>query len=436
MKIDISMTIMKKTIIAVLLILATAGLCRAQTYSETIREYRYAAAGVYHPYHTVDLTDSPAPKGFKPFYISHFGRHGSRYRAHPETYTPLYEGLDKTADLLTEKGRAIMEGALQIADAHKAMWGELTPLGAREHYEIARRMYNRFPSVFRSKARKEVECCASTVNRCIISMCNFSQGLNDCNPDLDFAFFTGDRYMAYIMKGNPHKEIKAYVKSHLGKLKRERCGYDKLFATLFTDPEAAAARLKDPYRLALALYDAAVMGPDLEFLGVDILQYFDIEELIPFAECDSDDMFAEVANSAEFGDLAMSPADDLLEDFIVKADAALAAESCRAADLRFGHDSGLLPLTCLLGIREMSVKYPSDKAHETWNTYDKIPMGSNFQMVFYRNSAGRILVKLLYNEKETIIPALEPYSGNYYEWETLRAWMTSRVEFARTNLKQ
>ena len=147
-------------------------------------------------------------------------------------------------------------------------------------------------------------------------------------------------------------------------------------------------------------------------------------------------MFAEVANSVEFGDLAMSPADDLLEDFIVKADAALEEGSGRAADLRFGHDTGLLPLTCLLGIREMSARYPSETAHDNWNTYDRIPMGSNLQMVFYRNAAGKILVKLLYNEQETGIPALEPYSGNYYEWETLRTWMASRVEFARANLKK
>ena len=144
-------------------------------------------------------------------------------------------------------------------------------------------------------------------------------------------------------------------------------------------------------------------------------------------------MFAEVANSEEWGDFAMSPADDLLEDFIAKADAAILPDSGRAADLRFGHDTGILPLTCLLGIREMSVKYPSETAHDNWNTYSRIPMGSNLQMVFYRNAAGKILVKLLYNEQETSIPALESYSGNYYEWETLRAWMASRVDFARNN---
>ena len=86
------MTMMRKTFIALIAILTTFGLGSAQTYSDIIRDYRYAASGVYHPYHTVDLTDSPAPKGFKPFYISHFGRHGSRYRALPETYTPLDDG--------------------------------------------------------------------------------------------------------------------------------------------------------------------------------------------------------------------------------------------------------------------------------------------------------------------------------------------------------
>ena len=134
------MTMLRKIIISFLVILTTCGLGLAQTYSDIIREYRYAAAGVYHPYHAGDLTDSKAPRGFKPFYISHFGRHGSRYLAHPESYEPLYDGAGKVADLLSEEGGKIVEQALQVADAHKGMYGELTPLGAREHYAIAQRM--------------------------------------------------------------------------------------------------------------------------------------------------------------------------------------------------------------------------------------------------------------------------------------------------------
>ena len=54
-------------------------------------------------------------------------------------------------------------------------------------------------------------------------------------------------------------------------------------------------------------------------------------------------------------------------------------------------------------------------------------MGSNFQMVFYRNKTGKILVKILYNEKETTIPAISPFYDCYYEWDVLRAYLDKKV---------
>lgn len=52
-------------------------------------------------------------------------------------------------------------------------------------------------------------------------------------------------------------------------------------------------------------------------------------------------------------------------------------------------------------------------------------MASNLQMVFYSNRKGNILVKLLYNEKETAIPALTPECGPYYSWSVLKDYLLS-----------
>ena len=49
-------------------------------------------------------------------------------------------------------------------------------------------------------------------------------------------------------------------------------------------------------------------------------------------------------------------------------------------------------------------------------------MASNLQMIFYRNKSGDVLVKLMYNEKETTIPALKTFSGPYYKWSDLRQY--------------
>ena len=49
-----------------------------------------------------------------------------------------------------------------------------------------------------------------------------------------------------------------------------------------------------------------------------------------------------------------------------------------------------------------------------------IPMGTNFQMIFFRSRKGPVLVKMLYNEAETAIKAVPAYSGPYYRWSDLR----------------
>ena len=113
---------------------------------------------------------------------------------------------------------------------------------------------------------------------------------------------------------------------------------------------------------------------------------FDLDELVSQAEVTSARMYYRYANSQEFGDKNVRQADDLLADIVAKADAALAPDSRRAADLRFGHDTGRLPLACLMGVSGVSYRCPTDGSWEHWATCDRIPMASNLQMVFYRFS--------------------------------------------------
>jgi hypothetical protein len=49
-------------------------------------------------------------------------------------------------------------------------------------------------------------------------------------------------------------------------------------------------------------------------------------------------------------------------------------------------------------------------------------MATNVQFVFYRDSDGTTIVKMLYNEKETMIPGIRPYAGPYYLWNDVKSW--------------
>ena len=83
----------------------------------------------------------------------------------------------------------------------------------------------------------------------------------------------------------------------------------------------------------------------------------------------------------------------------------------------------LLPLFALLGVDDPQNRImPYRTAHENgWYAALQVPMATNCQMIFYRNKKGDVLAKVLYNEKEILIPGVEPVSGPYYEWDALKA---------------
>ena len=85
---------------------------------------------------------TPAPAGYEPFYISHYGRHGSRYMEENDAYVLAIGKLDTAAQLgiLTPKGAEVLE---KLRIGYDNAWnrdGDLTRLGDRQHEAIARRM--------------------------------------------------------------------------------------------------------------------------------------------------------------------------------------------------------------------------------------------------------------------------------------------------------
>ena len=104
---------------------------------------------------------------------------------------------------------------------------------------------------------------------------------------------------------------------------------------------------------------------------------------------------------------------------------ALCEGSDKAADLRFGHDIALFPLVGHIRLKGMDNWAAFDEVNSVWNSSNSICMASNLQMIFYKNKKEDVLVKLLYNESETIIPSLKTCSGPYYRWNELREYLTT-----------
>ena len=159
----------------------------------------------------------------------------------------------------------------------------------------------------------------------------------------------------------------------------------------------------------------------------DEREFFTIDELIAFYRCYNSRIYNSMANSAEFGDHVVWAARDLVRDIIDRADAALREGSATAADLRFGHDSGILPLAGLMDLVGPGDRLHNADASDSWQSFFEVPMGTNLQMVFYRKRGAEPLVKIWYNERETQVRGLQPVSGNCYRWTDLRAHLERRI---------
>ena len=118
----------------------------------------------------------------------------------------------------------------------------------------------------------------------------------------------------------------------------------------------------------------------------------------------------------------------ILEDIIAKADAVISGTSDRIADLRFGHDTYIGPLTVLMGINGAD-RDPVDPAevkncYQNWQTCK----ASNIQIVFYRGKhADDILVKCLLNGREARLP-MATNQFPYYRWADFRQFYTERCD--------
>ena len=142
--------------LVVLLLAATAG---AQSAYDEIKADIDKAGGVYFMYPFDTPSATPAPKGYEPFYISHYGRHGSRWLLRASEYTEVLETFGKAAreGALSEFGQDVLRRVERACSDGEGRAGDLTPLGAEQHYGIAERMFESYPEVFRGNARVDAQ---------------------------------------------------------------------------------------------------------------------------------------------------------------------------------------------------------------------------------------------------------------------------------------
>lgn len=429
---------MKKLAIILILAVAAASGAMAKTAKEEIDEHIELAGNQYYAYPTPDTTHyTKAPKGYKPFYISTYQRHGSRFLLGKKDYTKPQEVLHKADSLgtLTETGRLVMQVVDTLECIARNRYGELTPLGFRQHADVARRMYHNFPEVF--KGRKRIDARSTNVIRCVLSMMSECYTLKGCNPQLEIHTDASVADLYYMNNGasskpNPlHKlESGKEFKEALEKAKTELIKPDRIIGELFTEYDENVMPLAKR-RFYSMLYELAISMQNLDFH----------EELLPLFTLDECYNSWLYSNYFWYNNCGFSPVtkyakpyahEALLCNIMDTADTII-TRGGDAATLRFGHDGILLPLAALMHIDNCAyVAKNMDDLAEHWRSYTMFPMACNIQIIFFKTkkASDPVLVKIMLNEKESKLP-IDAINGVYYEWDKVKAYWTDTVLAAK-----
>jgi hypothetical protein len=383
--------------------------------------------GTDFPYEYTTSRLTKAPSGYKPFYISHYGRHGSRYYWNAMLYQELANLLTKAHERrqLTPAGEAFFEKFMAAKDELSTGVSELSNLGWEQHQRIARTMYNNFPEVF--KKGGNVLAIASLSGRCVLSMSSFCQELVQCNPKIEIreqsSRFTLDGVVPSDRQ-NPHKrqfpKAKPRWEQNKDKFTFDESLREKVVNRTFTSTDSLPGNMHHIGSNLINLYTSL---PSIGHEGMMEGLVFDSELAAQWEQTNLGSYTWVFEPQYE-----MIP---ILEDIIKKASAVIDGSSDHIADLRFGHDTCLGPLTVLMGLNGAD-KDPEDP-FEVKNCYQNWQTGkaSNLQLVFYRDKHGDVLVKCLLNGREASLP-VPTTQYPYYRWSDFRDFYTARCNINKS----
>ena len=398
-----------------------------QTSREEILSEPAKAGGLMYVYdYKADPVMTPAPKGYKPVYVSHYGRHGARWAVDFQ-YDTVFNVLNRAAaaGMLTPRGEALHKAYSAFYDEVRYREGELTAVGMDQQRTIARRMVRRFPEVFKGETRGGA--ISTPVPRVIMSMVSFIDGLRSVDKDIEVERDASESFSP-ILRPNwsrldvkrplTMKEICAPYEDYF----LESVDMDGILGRIFTNPAQAVERCHIRtidfvrYLFVAASGEQCLDAPSDRFDGL-----FTPEDAIAVARGEGYRVFRFLGRYAGSGSLYPDFAAYTLKDIIDKAESDISSGEMQLR-LRFSHDSSVMPLAVFMNVngfgREAGTPEEAFEIFPLW----RMPMAGGLQFIFYRSrKSPEMLVKVLWNEAEARLP-IEAYEGPYYRWSDFKAY--------------
>lgn len=411
----------------------------AQTAREEIMKDINLAGSNHLAYPTPKGVLTPAPEGKTPFYISHYGRHGSRYLCGKGEYlNPLniFEKAD-SAGALTDLGKSVKQRLKYLADEAQNRYGELTLLGAQQHRQIAERMYQRFPEVFADSA--VIDAKSTVVIRCILSMENALQQLIALNPKLRIRHDASYHDMYYMNYSDRQLESYRWSKKTaevVEKWSAKQLDPTRFINSLFADKAYVKQNIHER-ELMMSVFNIASIIQNCESRHtVTLNDIFTFDELYGIWEIFNARWYIGFSHNPINGGVTPYIQRNLLRKIIEEADSCLMIEK-PGATLRYGHETMVLPLTFLMEINDIGAPVENiEELSAKWRNYRIFPMATNIQLIFYRKDIHDedVLVKALLCEEEATLP-VKTDCAPYYHWKDVREYYLKKIDNFEKNIK-
>ena len=418
-----------------LLILAVSS-CRlsvAQSVIDLIKQRPSYASCNYDVYpDSIPAKLTPAPAGKKPFYISHYGRHGSRYISNRSGFdTPYFMMLHADSlNELTPTGQQVLRHMNNIMRNTEGRWGELTGYGKQQMQKIGRRMAERFPEVFHPGAN--VTCISTVVPRCIESMGSLAMEMLQVCPQLHITMQASKRtqwYMNYQDKKLRRNYMTPEAQKALDAYTATRMGNTRLMELIFKNPDIAEEFVNQEdfsyYLMKMGLFQLNTnFNRNTNLIGL-----FNTNDLYRMWQVDNAYWYLQHGACKLNGGNQPYTQRHLLKKMIADADSCIKLPD-PGAQLRFGHETVLLPLVCLIGVNgfDFSTDNLDELEGHGWWCSSVFPMAGNLQFIFYRSNPKDkdVLVKVLLNEVEATLP-ISTDCAPYYHWSDFRQYCLNKL---------
>ena len=401
----------------------------AQTAREEIKANKYLSGSQYLDYNRrlPDKPLTPAPKGYEPYYMSHYGRHGSRWLISENSYIGPRNILRAAKDQgkLTPLGEETLRKIEAFEPTSVKRLGDLTTVGERQHHGIGKRMVQNFPEIFKAK-NVPIDARSTVVNRCILSMIAECEEFAAANPTARFHNDVSESLQHYLNQPWDglvrQKGIDRVEKREVWRQKYTHP--ERLMKALFNDQQwvfsnlRAGAFMRDLFEIATNMQSH---DTDIEFFSL-----FTEEEIYDLWKQNNIRWYHDYGPAPQTGSVMPFSQRNLLKNIIETADTVTQTQ----ATLRFGHEVCVMPLACLLELDSCGVKVDNlEELDLHWQNYKIFPMACNVQLIFYRPKKGKsgdILIKALLNEREASLP-IKTDQYPYYKWADLRQYYLDKL---------